>query len=218
MRIDEAMGKAEVTNALQMLSELPERAGRRTIGGDKGFDTREVVEWTRAMNVTPHVAQNEYPGRSSAVDDGTIRRAGYTISQRIRKRVEGSSGGRGRSQTSEGAATRARHERSSQRSSWVRPTTCSECRAYWSGRRDSQARPPDTADAPSATNDRPDHRIAGISPAPNPILPDPVRTLIAVARPPSRPRHLRCAVCSGRRQLLGTMSRGWQPWPDAFRT
>lgn len=40
------------------------------------------------MNVTPHVAQNEYPGRSSALDDRTTRHAGYTVSQRIRKRVE----------------------------------------------------------------------------------------------------------------------------------
>jgi transposase len=88
VRIDEAMGKAEVTNALQMLAQLPERAGRRTIAGDKGFDTKEFVAWTRAMNVTPHVAQNEYPGRSSALDERTTRHPGYDISQRIRKRVE----------------------------------------------------------------------------------------------------------------------------------
>ncbi len=88
VRIDEAMGKAEVTNALQMLSELPARVGRRTIAGDKGYDTKEFVQWTRAMNVTPHVAKNEYPGRSSALDDRTTRHVGYEVSQRIRKRVE----------------------------------------------------------------------------------------------------------------------------------
>jgi transposase len=88
VRIDEAMGKAEVTNALQMLSELPDRVGRRTLAGDKGYDTKEFVQWTRAMNVTPHVAKNEYPGRSSALDDRTTRHAGYEVSQRIRKRVE----------------------------------------------------------------------------------------------------------------------------------
>jgi hypothetical protein len=37
VRIDEAMGKAEVTNALQMISELPDRLGRRTIAGDKAL-------------------------------------------------------------------------------------------------------------------------------------------------------------------------------------
>lgn len=88
VRIDEAMGKAEVTNALQMLSELPGRRGRRTIAGDKGYDTKEFVARARAMNVTPHVARNEYPGRSSAIDDRTARHAGYMISQRFRKRVE----------------------------------------------------------------------------------------------------------------------------------
>jgi len=72
-----------------MLAQLPERDGRRTIAGDKGFDTKEFVVWTRAMNVTPHVAQNEYPGRSSALDDRTTRHPGYEISKRIRKRVEG---------------------------------------------------------------------------------------------------------------------------------
>ena len=40
------------------------------------------------MNVTPHVAKNEYPGRSSALDDRTTRHVGYAVSQRIRKRVE----------------------------------------------------------------------------------------------------------------------------------
>ena len=79
VRIDEAMGKAEVTNALQMLAELPERSSRRTIAGDKGFDTKEFVAWTRAMNVTPHVAKNEYPGRSSALDDRTTRHVGYAV-------------------------------------------------------------------------------------------------------------------------------------------
>ena len=88
VRIDEAMGKAEVTNALQMLSELPDRVGRRTLAGDKGYDTKEFVQWTRAMNITPHIAKNEYPGRSSALDDRTTRHAGYEVSQRIRKRVE----------------------------------------------------------------------------------------------------------------------------------
>ena len=88
VRIDEAMGKAEVTNALQMLSELPQRAGRRTVAGDKGYDTKEFVARTRAMNVTPHVARNEYPGRSSAIDHRTARHTGYTVSQRFRKRVE----------------------------------------------------------------------------------------------------------------------------------
>ncbi len=39
------------------------------------------------MKVTPHVAQNTR-GRSSAIDGRTTRHSGYSVSQRIRKRIE----------------------------------------------------------------------------------------------------------------------------------
>jgi hypothetical protein len=39
------------------------------------------------MKVTPHVEQNS-SGRSPAIDGRTTRHAGYSISQRIRKRIE----------------------------------------------------------------------------------------------------------------------------------
>ena len=42
----------------------------------------------RAISVTPHVAQNEHPHRSSAIDARTTRHPGYAVSQRKRKRVE----------------------------------------------------------------------------------------------------------------------------------
>ncbi len=41
----------------------------------------------RALNVTPHIAQN-ISGRRSAVDGRTTRHAGYAVSQRKRKRIE----------------------------------------------------------------------------------------------------------------------------------
>ena len=41
----------------------------------------------RAMNVTPHVAQN-MTNRRSAIDGRTTRHPGYAVSQRIRKRIE----------------------------------------------------------------------------------------------------------------------------------
>lgn len=40
------------------------------------------------MNVVPHIAQNITAYRGSAIDDRTTRHDGYSISQRIRKRVE----------------------------------------------------------------------------------------------------------------------------------
>ena len=41
----------------------------------------------RELNVTPHVAQN-IGNRRSAIDRRTTRHRGYTVSQRIRKRIE----------------------------------------------------------------------------------------------------------------------------------
>lgn len=62
-----------------------------TMGGDKNYDTREVVRELRGMHITPHVAQNN-TNRSSAIDERTTRHPGYEESQRKRKRVEQSFG------------------------------------------------------------------------------------------------------------------------------
>jgi IS5 family transposase len=81
-----ATGKAEREAALSMLEQVP-GSGQVTVGADKGYDTKDFVAQTRALDVTPHVAQNT-SGRRSAIDSRTTRHEGYTISQRIRKRVE----------------------------------------------------------------------------------------------------------------------------------
>ena len=83
----EANGTAERDTALLMLEQIP---GDRTItvGGDKGFDTRDFVAECRHMQVTPHVAQNEGRRGGSAIDSRTTRHEGYRISQRKRKRIE----------------------------------------------------------------------------------------------------------------------------------
>jgi transposase len=81
-----ATGKAEREAALSMLEQVP-GSGQVTVGADKGYDTKDFVAQTRAIDVTPHVAQNT-SGRRSAIDGRTTRHAGYDISQRIRKRVE----------------------------------------------------------------------------------------------------------------------------------
>jgi transposase len=88
LRIAEANGTAEREVALEMLDERLPGTRRITLGGDKGYDTKDFVEECIARNVTPHVAQNTAANRSSAIDERTTRHAGYTISQRIRKRVE----------------------------------------------------------------------------------------------------------------------------------
>jgi len=40
------------------------------------------------MGITPHVAQNIHVNSHSAIDGRTAKRAGYAISQRVRKKVE----------------------------------------------------------------------------------------------------------------------------------
>jgi hypothetical protein len=61
---------------------------RVTVGGDKGFDTHGFVEECRNLRVVPHVAQNDQRRGGSAIDGRTTRHAGYTLSQRKRKRIE----------------------------------------------------------------------------------------------------------------------------------
>ena len=82
----EATGVAERLAALAMLEQVP-GTGRVTVAGDKGFDTAEFVRECRNLRVTPHVAQN-LAGRRSAIDGRTTRQAGYSISQKKRKRIE----------------------------------------------------------------------------------------------------------------------------------
>lgn len=81
-----ASGTAERETAEHLVGDIP---GRHciTVGGDKAYDTREFVQALRALNAVPHVAQNR-TGRSSAIDGRTTRHTGYSISQRLRKRVE----------------------------------------------------------------------------------------------------------------------------------
>jgi transposase len=80
-------GTAERDAALVMLEQIP--GGERvTVGGDKGYDTRDFVAECRNMNVTPHVAQNTKRNGGSAIDGRTTRHGGYDVSQKKRKRIE----------------------------------------------------------------------------------------------------------------------------------
>src|ERR1700746_1955242 len=89
--LTEATGRAERDAAMLMAEAIP--PGKRvTLGGDKNYDTQELVRELRGMNITPHVAQND-TNRRSAVDQRTTRHAGYEVSQRKRRRVEQSFGG-----------------------------------------------------------------------------------------------------------------------------
>jgi hypothetical protein len=80
-----ADGYAERATAIEMLGRLPNTARRRTVAGDKGYDTKGFVTGVREMGFTPHVAANT---RYSAIDGRTTRHAGHGVSMRIRKRIE----------------------------------------------------------------------------------------------------------------------------------
>ena len=81
------VGQREWDAALAMLDRLPKRKRRRTLGADKGYDTRAFIAGLRARNITPHVAQNTTI-RASRIDGRTVRQPGYAVSQRLRKRIE----------------------------------------------------------------------------------------------------------------------------------
>jgi transposase len=82
-----ADGYAERATAVEMLARLPKTARRRTVAGDKGYDTKGFVAEARTLGFTPHVAQNTSRQRS-AIDGRTTRHAGHGVSMRIRKRIE----------------------------------------------------------------------------------------------------------------------------------
>jgi transposase len=89
--VTQATGTAERDAALAMVKQ---NAGtkRITVGGDKNFDTRDLVRKLRKIRVTPHVAQNTERWGGSAIDERTTRHPGYAISQQKRKRIEQSFG------------------------------------------------------------------------------------------------------------------------------
>jgi transposase len=84
-----ATGTAEVEAAGAMLKRQARKGIRpRTLGGDKGYDSRGFVALLRSRKITPHVAANVERRGGSAIDGRTIRHPGYCVSQWIRKRVE----------------------------------------------------------------------------------------------------------------------------------
>jgi transposase len=81
--VTQATGRAEPQAAVAMVEQIP-GWGRITLGADKGYDRRELVQELREHHVTPHFARKQ----SSIIDQRTTRHPGYVISQRKRKRVE----------------------------------------------------------------------------------------------------------------------------------
>ena len=88
-QVSAATGTAERDAVLDLLDRAKKRRFHpKTLGADKGYDTRDCVKQVRARGVSPHVAQNASGRRRSAIDGRTTRHSGYAVSQRLRKRVE----------------------------------------------------------------------------------------------------------------------------------
>lgn len=85
LRVAEASGTAERRVALDMLDDNLPGQRRITLGADKGYHTRDFIDDCRERHVTPHVANKD---KYSKLDRRTTTKPGYSISQRIRKRVE----------------------------------------------------------------------------------------------------------------------------------
>jgi len=89
-----ADGTAERRASEAMLKAKSKETGHRiTVGEDKAYDTADHVANLRALNVTPHVTQNDSvtktgKRRRSAIDGRTTRHAGYGMSQSRRPMIE----------------------------------------------------------------------------------------------------------------------------------
>ncbi|KEF41499.1 MAG: transposase [Cyanobium sp. CACIAM 14] len=82
-----ADGYGERAAAMRMARSLP-GAHQKTLGADKGYDTRDFVADLRFSGITPHVAQNIQARRRSAIDGRTVRHPGYVQSINARRRIE----------------------------------------------------------------------------------------------------------------------------------
>ncbi|MEJ2432923.1 MAG: IS5 family transposase [Pseudolabrys sp.] len=89
-----ATGTAERRASETMLKAKAKETGRRiTAGEDKAYDTADHVAKLRALNVSPHVTQNDSltstgKRRRSAIDGRTTRHDGYSMSQSRRAMIE----------------------------------------------------------------------------------------------------------------------------------
>jgi hypothetical protein len=92
--VTQANGTAERRASEAMLETKSKEAGRRiTVGEDKAYDTADHVANLRAINVTPHVTQNDTltktgKQRQSAIDERTTRHEGYSMSKTRRAMIE----------------------------------------------------------------------------------------------------------------------------------
>ena len=87
--VTHADGTAERDAAMLMVHKRwKKRLPVRSLGADKAYDTRDLVQVLREMQVRPHVTQNLNRPGGSAIDRRTTRHAGYQTSQKKRPLIE----------------------------------------------------------------------------------------------------------------------------------
>ncbi|MGP8171462.1 IS5 family transposase [Rhodoblastus sp.] len=92
--VSQANGTAERWASEKMLAAKSKKTGHRiTAGEDKAYDTADHVAKLRAVNITPHVTQNQAMTktgkmRRSAIDARTTHHLGYALSQSRRAMIE----------------------------------------------------------------------------------------------------------------------------------
>lgn len=88
LSVTASVGVTEPAAALALLARQHEQQLRpKSVGGDKGYHTREFVAALRSSGIKPHVARKR--GHTTPGLDGrTSRSPGYRISQIVRKRIE----------------------------------------------------------------------------------------------------------------------------------
>lgn len=88
LKVSSATETTEAKEALSQLQEMKENGVEpKTVGGDKGYHQKDFVSGCREMGVAPHVAEIKNR-KVKGLDKRTTKKAGYQISQKIRKQVE----------------------------------------------------------------------------------------------------------------------------------
>ncbi len=86
LMVSQATGTCEREAAKDMIKRQRRKGVKvKSLGADKGYDTEDFVGFLRGRKILPHVAGKK---RGSAIDGRTTRHHSYSISQRIRKKVE----------------------------------------------------------------------------------------------------------------------------------
>jgi transposase len=89
LKVTQATGTAERDAAEEMIKRQRQKGVKvKSLGADKNYDTRDFVDFLRGRKIAPHVAANTKRKGGSAIDGRTTRHESYSISQRIRKKIE----------------------------------------------------------------------------------------------------------------------------------